>query len=82
MEDDGDNTPDHPDGLPFPESGIQAVKGPNEHQRIDGHQRIEGKSAECIYAGFDELAKVVIETTYYGTYNGSGETERTYRAIL
>jgi hypothetical protein len=72
MEDNSDDTPDHPDGLPFPEDGIQAVEGPN------GHQRIEGKGAEYIYAGFDELAKVVIETTY----SGSGETERTYRAIL
>lgn len=72
MEDSNDEIPEHPDGLPFPEDGIQAIEGPN------GHQRVLGKAAKFIYAGFDEVAKIVMKTTHHDL----GETERTYRVIL
>jgi hypothetical protein len=72
MEDDGDDTLEHPDGIPFPEGGIQAVEGP------DGHQRVEGQGAEYLYAVFREVVRVVVEVTYHDL----GQSDRTYRAIL
>jgi len=72
MEDGSEDIPDHPDGLPFPEGGIQAIEGPN------GHQRILGEAARFIYAGFDEIVKVVVRVTNHDTE----DTNRYYRAIL
>lgn len=70
--DENPDIPEHPDGLPFPSGGIQAREGPT------GHQRIEGEAAEFIYAGFEEIVKVVVETTYHDL----GKSTRNHRAIL
>lgn len=72
MSDDESEIPEHPEGLSFPEGGIQTIEGPN------GHQRVTGRGARFIYAGFDELVKVVVEATLEDT----GNTTRSYRAIL
>jgi len=71
-EDDGPDMPEHPDGLSFPEGGIEAVEGPN------GHQRITGEAARFIYAGFEEVVKIVVEVTYHDIDDRS----RSYRSVL
>jgi len=70
--DEHDEIPDHPDGLPFPEGGIQTREGPK------GHRRVIGDGARFIYAGFEEIVKVVLEVTYHDLE----KTSRSYRAIL
>jgi hypothetical protein len=72
MDEHDDEIPPHPDGLSFPEGGIQTREGPK------GHQRVIGDGARFIYAGFEEVLKVVVETTYHDL----GKTKRAYRAIL
>jgi hypothetical protein len=71
-EDEGSEIPEHPDGIPYPEGGIQAVEGP------DGHQRVTGEAARFIYAGFEEVVKIVVEVTYHDIDNRS----RSYRSVL
>lgn len=73
MSKENNEIPEHPDGIPFPPGGIQAIEGPH------GHQRIVGQAAKFIYPGFDQIVRVVLKTTYH---HGLGESDLTYRAIL